>query len=98
MVPEECALSAPQRRWSARHLQESQQSPNDCLGLVLTSRLGLEPSPGSKPDSNEYPSCIWVCCILNHMKGLKHPPAGVMRKFGEVLPAQASTSSSDAVR
>ncbi|GBM37110.1 hypothetical protein AVEN_103213-1 [Araneus ventricosus] len=37
----------------------------------------------------------WAGCTLNHTYGVKCPPAGVMRKFGEGMPAQVSSSSSD---
>ncbi|GBL77378.1 hypothetical protein AVEN_41793-1 [Araneus ventricosus] len=71
-----------------------------CLGNVTGSRGGLVVRcryrscriPGSKLDSTEDPSGPF------HVKsyvGTKRHPAGVVRKFGEGVPAQVSFSSSD---
>ncbi|GBM47353.1 hypothetical protein AVEN_94459-1 [Araneus ventricosus] len=51
--------------------------------------------PSSKPDSTEDPPYLF------HVKsyiGVKHPPAGEVRKFGVAVPAQVSSSSSDLVQ
>ncbi|GBM55794.1 hypothetical protein AVEN_109237-1 [Araneus ventricosus] len=36
----------------------------------------------------------WACCTLNHRHGSTRATAGVVRKFGEGVPAQVSFSSS----
>ncbi|GBM65392.1 hypothetical protein AVEN_232322-1 [Araneus ventricosus] len=50
---------------------------------------------GSKPDSTEDLPCMWACCTLNHTYGVNRPTAGVVRKFGEGMPVQMSSSSAD---
>ncbi|GBN21674.1 hypothetical protein AVEN_104366-1 [Araneus ventricosus] len=50
---------------------------------------------GSKPNSTEYPPCMWVRCTLNHTQEAKHYPAGVLRELGEGLPPQVPSFSSD---
>ncbi|GBM66513.1 hypothetical protein AVEN_252276-1 [Araneus ventricosus] len=37
----------------------------------------------------------WACGTLNHRSRVKRPPVGVVRKFGEGMPAQVSSSTSD---
>ncbi|GBM29059.1 hypothetical protein AVEN_209566-1 [Araneus ventricosus] len=72
-----------------------QRSRRGHSGILVTSRLWGLRVPGSKPDSTEDPPCMWACCTPNHTWGTKRPPAGVMRKFGEGMLAQVSSSSSD---
>ncbi|GBN66369.1 hypothetical protein AVEN_139314-1 [Araneus ventricosus] len=74
---------------SGQKLQISRENNNrrrSRSGLVVKSR------PGLKPDSTEEPLCKLV-----HVKsiGAKCPPVGVAWKFGEGVPAQVSSSSSD---
>ncbi|GBN05575.1 hypothetical protein AVEN_178025-1, partial [Araneus ventricosus] len=38
---------------------------------------------------------MWACCTLKHTQGTNRPPAAAVRKLGEELPAQVSSSSSD---
>ncbi|GBN23833.1 hypothetical protein AVEN_267270-1 [Araneus ventricosus] len=64
-------------------------------GLVVRSRPWGHTVPGSKADSTEDPSCMRSCCTLNHTKLAKRPPAGVVWKFGQGVPAQVSSSSFD---
>ncbi|GBL77041.1 hypothetical protein AVEN_12692-1 [Araneus ventricosus] len=52
-------------------------------GLVVTYRLWGRRVPGSIPDSNENPPCMWVWCTLNLTSWAKSPPAAVVRRFGE---------------
>ncbi|GBO42512.1 hypothetical protein AVEN_97065-1 [Araneus ventricosus] len=54
--------------------------------------------PGSKPDSTEDLPCILTCCTLNHTQGVKLPPAVVVEKFGEGVPAQVPPRYLTAVR
>ncbi|GBM30999.1 hypothetical protein AVEN_69238-1 [Araneus ventricosus] len=51
--------------------------------LVVRSRLWDRSVPSLKPGSTEDLSCMWACCLLNHMQGAKRLIAGVVRKFGE---------------
>ncbi|GBM85648.1 hypothetical protein AVEN_150176-1 [Araneus ventricosus] len=51
--------------------------------------------PGSRPDSNEDPTCMWACCTLSHAQAIKRLPSGVVLKFGVGVPVQVSFSSSD---
>ncbi|GBM87223.1 hypothetical protein AVEN_129738-1 [Araneus ventricosus] len=51
--------------------------------------------PDSKPDCTEDPPCMWACCTLNNSEVAKRPPACMLRRFGEMVPAQVSSSSSD---
>ncbi|GBM71572.1 hypothetical protein AVEN_82963-1 [Araneus ventricosus] len=55
-----------------------------CSGLLVKPRR----LPGSKIDSTEYPPCLWGCCMLNHAL-----PASVVRKYGEGVPYQMSSTS-----
>ncbi|GBM67316.1 hypothetical protein AVEN_55053-1, partial [Araneus ventricosus] len=45
--------------------------------------------------STEDLSCVGPLCTLNHTQGVQRPPTGVVWKFGEEVPAQVSSSSSD---
>ncbi|GBO36058.1 hypothetical protein AVEN_17318-1 [Araneus ventricosus] len=38
---------------------------------------------------------MWDWCTLNLASWVKHPPPGVLRKFGKKMPTQVSASSSD---
>ncbi|GBO41982.1 hypothetical protein AVEN_88239-1, partial [Araneus ventricosus] len=40
-------------------------------------------TPGSKPDSTEYPTCTPTRYRLNYMKGAKRSPPGVEEEIGE---------------
>ncbi|GBM69472.1 hypothetical protein AVEN_168314-1 [Araneus ventricosus] len=51
--------------------------------------------PDSKPDCTEDPPCMWACCMLNNSEVAKRPPACMLRRFGEMVPAQVSSLSSD---
>ncbi|GBN35686.1 hypothetical protein AVEN_236260-1 [Araneus ventricosus] len=51
-------------------------------GLVVRSRLWGRRAVGSKPDSAEYPSCMWAWCTLNLTSWVKRPPAVVVQNFG----------------
>ncbi|GBL94248.1 hypothetical protein AVEN_37944-1 [Araneus ventricosus] len=61
-------------------------------GLVLRSRVLGQKVPGSKSDSTEDSLFLWACYKLNHTYGSKSPPAVLVRKFGEGVPAQMSSS------
>ncbi|GBM26864.1 Tolloid-like protein 1 [Araneus ventricosus] len=50
---------------------------------------------GLKIDSIKHPPCMWAWCMLNLPSLVKHPPAGMVRKFGERVLARVSSSSSD---
>ncbi|GBN95636.1 hypothetical protein AVEN_123418-1 [Araneus ventricosus] len=52
--------------------------------------LGGRRTPGSKADSTKNPPCICVWWTLNPSR----PPAAVVRKFREGVPAQVLSSSS----
>ncbi|GBL88461.1 hypothetical protein AVEN_159060-1 [Araneus ventricosus] len=56
--------------------------------------LALRPQV-SKPDSTEDPPCMRAPLHAKSYVGDKRPPAGVVWKFGEGVPAQVSSSSSD---
>ncbi|GBN79154.1 hypothetical protein AVEN_7729-1, partial [Araneus ventricosus] len=45
--------------------------------------------------STEYPPCMWAYRTLNQTPCVRSPPAGVVRQFGEEVPAQVSSSPSD---
>ncbi|GBM88032.1 hypothetical protein AVEN_27776-1 [Araneus ventricosus] len=47
--------------------------------------------PASKPDFAEDPKCLCAWCMLN-LEWVKRPLAGVVRTFGEGLPAQEPRS------
>ncbi|GBM13039.1 hypothetical protein AVEN_207310-1, partial [Araneus ventricosus] len=51
--------------------------------------------PSSKPDSTKDPPCLWARYTLNMTSWVKRHLAGVVKKFGEAVPAQASPTSSD---
>ncbi|GBN57659.1 hypothetical protein AVEN_23963-1 [Araneus ventricosus] len=63
-------------------------------GLVVRSRLWGRRAPGLKPDSTEDPSSMDLLHAKSYVVA-KRPPIGVARKFGERVPAQVSSSSSD---
>ncbi|GBM09798.1 hypothetical protein AVEN_234637-1 [Araneus ventricosus] len=66
------------------------------LGLVVRSRLWGRRVPGSKPNSTSYLiRCIWGLLHAKSYIVAKRPPVGVAWKFGEGVPAQVSSSSSD---
>ncbi|GBM71075.1 hypothetical protein AVEN_186645-1 [Araneus ventricosus] len=52
-------------------------------GLVARYRPRSRSVLGSRPYSTEDPPCMQTCCTINHTKGAKCPPAGVVRNFGE---------------
>ncbi|GBM84166.1 hypothetical protein AVEN_256620-1 [Araneus ventricosus] len=62
-------------------------------GLAVRSQLQDRRVPSSKPDSTEDPSGMLACCTLNQTLGGKRPPTDVVRKHGEVVPNQMSSSS-----
>ncbi|GBO43663.1 hypothetical protein AVEN_100496-1 [Araneus ventricosus] len=66
-------------------------------GLVVRSRYRRGRVPALKPDTTEDTPCMWDCYTLNHSSGTERPPVGVVRKFGEGLPAQVSSSSFESV-
>ncbi|GBN83177.1 hypothetical protein AVEN_73548-1 [Araneus ventricosus] len=55
---------------------------------------GKVSASGSKPESTEDLPCMWACCTLSYV-GAKRLSADVIRKFGEGILAQASSSSTD---
>ncbi|GBO12627.1 hypothetical protein AVEN_168487-1 [Araneus ventricosus] len=63
--------------------------------LVVRSRLWGRRVTCSKPDSTEDPSCVGFVVRKIMRRGTKHPPVAVVRKFGEEVTAQVSSSSSD---
>ncbi|GBN49238.1 hypothetical protein AVEN_216372-1 [Araneus ventricosus] len=63
-------------------------------GLVVRSRLWGRRVPGSKPDSTEDSPCMGPVHAESYVVA-KRPPVGVVRKFGEGVRAQVSSSSSD---
>ncbi|GBN58263.1 hypothetical protein AVEN_137152-1 [Araneus ventricosus] len=60
--------------------------------LVLRSRHRDQRVPGAKPGSIYDPPYMLAFCPLNPTSRVKR---GVVRKFGEGMPAQVSSSSSD---
>ncbi|GBM57529.1 hypothetical protein AVEN_97644-1 [Araneus ventricosus] len=50
---------------------------------------------GSKSDSTQDPSCMWVCSTLNPTSRPKHLTEGLVRKRGEGVSGQVSSSSFD---
>ncbi|GBN01537.1 hypothetical protein AVEN_49590-1, partial [Araneus ventricosus] len=42
--------------------------------------------------------CVWDWCTLNHMQEAKRPATGVVRKFGEGVPAQVSSDRGSKLR
>ncbi|GBN97975.1 hypothetical protein AVEN_253961-1 [Araneus ventricosus] len=64
-------------------------------GLSGRARLRGRSVPGSKPDSTEDPPCIGPVEREIIRREGRRPPSGVVRKFGEGMPAQVSSSSSD---
>ncbi|GBM32620.1 hypothetical protein AVEN_8459-1 [Araneus ventricosus] len=65
-----------------------------CGGLVVRPCLQGWNVPGSETDPTEDPSCMWAYCTLNLASWVRRPPAGVVQKFGRVVPDQVSSSSS----
>ncbi|GBN73005.1 hypothetical protein AVEN_21295-1 [Araneus ventricosus] len=63
-------------------------------GLVVRSWLRKWRVVGSKLDSTENPR-VWGLLHPKSLAVTKRPPVGVARKFGEGVPAQVSSSSSD---
>ncbi|GBL96939.1 hypothetical protein AVEN_182519-1 [Araneus ventricosus] len=63
-------------------------------GIVVRSRLWGLKIPGSKLDSTEDPPCMDLLHAKSYVVA-KRPPVGVARKFGEGMPAQVSSSSTD---
>ncbi|GBN92732.1 hypothetical protein AVEN_148461-1, partial [Araneus ventricosus] len=51
--------------------------------------------PSSKPDSTKDPPCMWARYTLNLTSWVKRHLAGVVKKCGEAVPAQASPTSFD---
>ncbi|GBN21905.1 hypothetical protein AVEN_227031-1 [Araneus ventricosus] len=64
-------------------------------GTRLVARFRGLRVPGSKPDFTKDLLYMWAWCSLNLTPWVKRPLAGVVRKFGEELPAQVLASSSD---
>ncbi|GBL90407.1 hypothetical protein AVEN_178838-1 [Araneus ventricosus] len=64
-------------------------------GLEVRSGPRDRRIPGPNRDSNEERQCKRVWCTLNPTGPNKCPLAGVAWKFGEAVPAQVSSSSSD---
>ncbi|GBL75068.1 hypothetical protein AVEN_243848-1 [Araneus ventricosus] len=74
------------------------------LMVQLSSRLREDEDPGSKhystkdPGSKHYftkdPPYMLVRGVYNLTSRVKHPPAGVVRKSGEIVPVQVSASLS----
>ncbi|GBL92177.1 hypothetical protein AVEN_91518-1 [Araneus ventricosus] len=65
-------------------------------GLVARSRLWNRRVPGSKPDSTDDPSCMGPAARQIIRSGQTSSRwCGVAWKFGEGVPAQVSSSSSD---
>ncbi|GBM71033.1 hypothetical protein AVEN_272379-1 [Araneus ventricosus] len=58
------------------------QANSGLLCLVVRSRLRSRFVPDQKPDSTEGSPSLWAWCTLNLIY-VKHPAAGVVRKFGE---------------
>ncbi|GBO38926.1 hypothetical protein AVEN_240257-1 [Araneus ventricosus] len=61
-------------------------------GLEVRSRLRGRRLPGLKTDSTEDPPCMRP--VVSYVVA-KRSSAGVVQKFGEEVPAQVSSSSSD---
>ncbi|GBL89857.1 hypothetical protein AVEN_179626-1 [Araneus ventricosus] len=64
-------------------------------GLVIKSSLRRRWVPGSEPDLTEDRSRFRAWLTLKPTAWVKRPPSGVKRKFGKVVPAQVTSSSSD---
>ncbi|GBL94265.1 hypothetical protein AVEN_16791-1 [Araneus ventricosus] len=64
-------------------------------GLVVSIRLQGRRAPVLKLDSTQDLPCMRDCCKLHHAQWVKRPPAVVVRKFGQRVPSQMSSSSSD---
>ncbi|GBM41322.1 hypothetical protein AVEN_241482-1 [Araneus ventricosus] len=62
--------------------------------LEVRCRPRRQRVPGSNPDSIEDPSCIGPV-ERQIIRRCKRPPIGVALKFGEGVPAQMSSSSSN---
>ncbi|GBM82230.1 hypothetical protein AVEN_435-1, partial [Araneus ventricosus] len=59
----------------------------DTCDLVANSQLPGGQFLTSKPVCTEDPSCMWAWWTLNRKLEVKHPPAGVVQKFGKIVPA-----------
>ncbi|GBM00618.1 hypothetical protein AVEN_134482-1 [Araneus ventricosus] len=64
-------------------------------GLVVRSRFQGRRVADSKPDSTEDPPCMGPVARVKSYVVAKRSPAGVVRKFGEGVQVQVSSSSSD---
>ncbi|GBN24750.1 hypothetical protein AVEN_119557-1 [Araneus ventricosus] len=71
--------------------------PHFCVrgGLEVRPLLRGRRDPGSKHDSSVDPPCMSAWCTLNLTSWVERPAAGGVRKFGEGVPAQVSSSPSD---
>ncbi|GBL72228.1 hypothetical protein AVEN_115200-1 [Araneus ventricosus] len=69
-------------------------------GRVVRFRILGRRVPVSEPNSTEDPPRMGSCygCMLNHTVVAKRPPVGVVRKFGEGLPARVSPRHLTAVK
>ncbi|GBO22638.1 hypothetical protein AVEN_222794-1 [Araneus ventricosus] len=52
-------------------------------GLIVSFRHHGRCVPGSNPDSNKDPQCIWARGTLNLLSEAKRPPGSVAWRFGE---------------
>ncbi|GBM60854.1 hypothetical protein AVEN_179009-1 [Araneus ventricosus] len=78
-----------------KKIQGSKFCSSDGRGdLVARSRSRDRRVAGSKPDSTEVRR-VWGLLHVKSYVVVKCPPAGVVRKFGEGVSAQVSSSSSD---
>ncbi|GBN02290.1 hypothetical protein AVEN_263059-1 [Araneus ventricosus] len=64
-------------------------------GLVVTYRLRGQRVIDSKRDYTADSACMWGYCTLNHTYWARRPLIGVVRKLGDEVPAQVTSSSSD---
>ncbi|GBL90723.1 hypothetical protein AVEN_219378-1 [Araneus ventricosus] len=72
-------------------LRDNPESPDD---LMVRSRFGDRRVPDSKSYSMKDPSYIWVWNALRLTSKDRRLPVGVVSKFEEGVPVQASFSSS----
>ncbi|GBM04722.1 hypothetical protein AVEN_44853-1 [Araneus ventricosus] len=61
---------------------------------MVRSRLRDGRVSGSKSDSTGDLPCMWAWCTQNLTSCVKRPLTGVLRKFGEGVSTQVSSSSS----
>ncbi|GBN43142.1 hypothetical protein AVEN_106079-1 [Araneus ventricosus] len=64
------------------------------VGLVARSGLRSRNVPSSKPDTAKDVPFMWARCTSNLMSWVKCPFTDVVRKIGEAVPVQVSSSSS----